>query len=476
VPEFNPIGQNRKMEKYPARCNRESLISDARKMGREGGADVGRGACCVVVAGRIIGILDDGFVLQDESGRVDVVFDGKANVGDIVQVKLCVEKIMVEGKELAVFRGSDFVVLAPCESEFFIRKNDPNYRKMVVDLSIDERMKMRSRILDGIREFIKGKDSLEVETPSMVKLPGMEPNLDVFETEFVGARSDTVGEVEQSGDRGDGLRQRMFLITSPEYAMKKLLVSGLEKVFQICKTFRNGETGGAVHNPEFTMLEWYRAYASYEDVMRDTEELVENLAILVNGQAVIKFRGQEVDVSTPWPRMSVAEAFGGGEKVLESIDALREFVRKKGYKVDEKMSYEELFFTLFLNDVEPKLGFGRPVILHDYPLQLAALSKKCTGRPAFAERFEAYIAGVELCNGFTELNDWNEQAVRLGAEREERKAMGKTDYPVDESFVEALKFGMPPSGGNALGVDRLVMLLSEAEDIGDVLFFPFKDL
>lgn len=411
----------------------------------------------VRVAGRIVGILDDGFVLQDESGRIDVGWEGKVNVGDVVELNIS------PGVDI---QAGSVVVLVACDDDFFIRKGDSNYRKMVLERDFLERMKRRAGILDSVRSFFKKSGFLEVETPSLVKLPGMEPYLDVFKTEFI-------GESQRPG-------YEMYLVTSPEYAMKKLLVGGAEKVFQICKSFRNKETDSTLHNPEFTLLEWYRAYASYEEIMKDTEELVESLAMELNGEPVVKFKGMTVNVSSPWQRISVKDAFRDfadiPNDVFEDEDKLREVVRKKGYKVAYDAPFDELFFVVFMNEIEPKLGVEKAVILKDYPLSMAALSKQCEENSKYAERFEAYVAGVELCNAFTELNDWREQEKRLELEREERKKLGKTDYAVDKGFIDALKFGMPPSGGNALGIDRLVMLLLDVSDIRDVLFFPHRDL
>lgn len=471
--------------------------------------------------GRVVGILDDGFVLQDEGGRVDLAWEGEVRVGDIVSVmgrKELVEQTVDELRattlggalktadeiDTTIRGGGGMVavsvdVLVPCEDDFFIRKGDPNYRKMVLDRLIMERMKKRAEILDFVRGFFKERGFLEVETPSLVRLPGMEPYLDVFETEFVseaqgnaGGRGDDGGQSNaggqaNAGGRGNaegqpnaGWRERMFLVTSPEYAMKKLLVGGAEKIFQICKSFRNKETDSTLHNPEFTLLEWYRAYADYGSIMQDTEELVCALAVAVNGAPVIRFGGEVIDVSTPWPRLKVKDAFlqhaGISHEVFLNEERLRAAVRAKGYRVSDEAPFDELFFVVFMNEIEPKLGMEKAVILYEYPAEMAALSRVCEGDARYAERFEAYVGGVELCNAFSELNDWKEQARRLAFEREERRKMGKVDYDVDSSFIEALKFGMPPSGGNALGIDRLVMLLLDVSDIRDVMFFPQRDL
>lgn len=326
-------------------------------------------------------------------------------------------------------------------------------------------MRKRSFIMAGIREFFAREDFLEVETPLLVRLPGMEPYLDPFKTEFIGV---------------DESREDMYLITSPEYAMKKLLVAGYEKIFTLCKTFRNKETGGDLHNPEFTMLEFYRITPDYSDVMEDTERLVQFLAEKVHGGTNFIFGGKNIDVGGPWQRKKVAELFeeyaGISREIFEDVEKLRGAALKKGYSIHEQSSYEDVFFSLFLNEIEPKLGIEKPLIVYEYPVQMAALAQKCPHDSRYAQRFEVYIAGMELCNAFGELTDAVEQKKRLVAEREERKNLGKDVYDVDQSFIAALEFGMPPSSGNALGVDRLVMLLTDSARIEDVLFFPHKDL
>lgn len=425
-----------------------------------------------LLAGRVVGIIDDGFVLQDVSGRVDFLYDGEVNVGDIVEVDVSVDE-GVSGADadinlkgcFAPLRCRGVRVLAPCTGDFFIRKDDSNYKKMVLDLHFAEKIKKRGRVVECIRNFFRGRNFLEVETPQMVRLPGMEPYLDTFKTTFF----------DQSGSQKD-----QYLITSPEYAMKKILVSGEEKIFQICKSFRNKETDSELHNPEFTLLEWYRSYASYEDIMKDTEELIEYTAKDILGKPNILYKGSQIDVSTPWPRIKIKDLFrdfaGIDYEIFENTEKFRVAVKEKGYKVDENTSYDDLFFYVFMNEIEPKLGFEKPVIVYEYPASMAALSKKCEDNSGYAERFEVYIAGVELCNAFTELNDPIEQKQRLEDERQQRIKMGKEDYAVDQSFIGALELGMPPAGGNALGVDRLAMLITDTHDIRDMMFFPFRDL
>lgn len=448
------------MHKFPARTRRNCRALSVRESFEQSLLQAEKQ---VWLGGRIVGILDDGLVLQDESGRVDVRWSEKVRVGDIVEVRVEGAREVVDGKEVEVVRGVELAVLVPCSDDFFIQPSDANYRRTVIDRTLMGKMQERARVLASIRKFFEREGFLEVETPSVVKLPGMEPYLDVFQTEFVDAQ---------------GAPDDRYLITSPEYAMKKLLVAGYEKIFQICKSFRNKETDSELHNPEFTLLEWYRGFASYEEIMEDTENLVAFVAAELHGAPRIVYKDATIDVSTPWPRVKVKDLFqqyaGIDVERFEDEAKFRVAVRAKGYSVDEQSSYEDLFFSVFMNEIEPKLGFEKPVIVYEYPASMAALAKRINDR--YAERFEVYIAGVELCNAFTELNDPQEQKARLEEEHAQRHAMGKTDYPVDQSFIGALEFGMPPSGGNALGVDRLAMLLTDTHDIRDIIFFPNRDL
>jgi lysyl-tRNA synthetase class 2 len=406
------------------------------------------------VAGRVVGVIKEGdmgfvgeklqagFFLQDESARLFFEFDGKVDIGSIVQVQINGGKV------------EEILKLAEC-ADFFILPSSENYKKIIIDRGLKEKLKTRSKVLQLIRQFFLDMDFVETDTPSMVRLPGMEPNLEVFKTRLEAK----VGEMSIEEDR--------YLITSPEYAMKKLLVSGMEKIFQLAKSFRNNESFSQLHNPEFTLLEWYRAYGSYLDMMEDTEKLVKFLCDKLGLEGKLKFGGMQIDVSGEFERMSVKEAFKKyAEMDLDDIESM----------VNGDISYEEAFYSVFLNKIEKHLGVEKPVFLYDYPVQMAALAKVKESESKYAERFELYVGGMELCNAFSELNDPVEQKKRFLMEREERKKMGKSDYEVDRSFIDALEFGMPPAGGNALGVDRLIMLVTDTADINDILFFPERDL
>jgi lysyl-tRNA synthetase class 2 len=338
-----------------------------------------------------------------------------------------------------------------------------NWKRAKTDAAFRERMAKRSAILAAIRAFFRSRGFLEVETPTLVAHPGMEPHLEPFATEVIDER---------------GRRHGASLITSPEYAMKKLLAAGYERIFEITRCYRNGEpftpeAGQVRHNPEFTMIEWYRTDADYRAVMADTEELVASCADAVG-------YGGPIDLSVPWPRITVAEAFErhAGIDLGRGIDDPEWFRRAasdKGAAVAASDSFDDVFFKIFLRDVEPKLGADRPVILYEYPRSMAALARIRKDDPRYAERFEAYCGGLELCNAFSELNDAGEQRRRLEEEQALRQALGKPRIGIDEQFLEAVG-RMPESAGIALGVDRLVMLLTNSRDIRDVLFFPASDI
>jgi len=267
--------------------------------------------------------------------------------------------------------------------------------------------------------------------------------------------------------------------------MKKLLVAGLPRIYQICKSFRNGEEISRGHNPEFTILEWYRADADYRAIMVDCEELFLSIwRDLHPGSAVtdaaISVGGQRVSLTPPWERLTVRDAFpryaGTDLDTIDTEAEMRAHLAAKGYRVTAETTWEQGYHQIFLNEIEPHLGLAVPTILSDYPASMAALARRKPDDPRYAERFELYIAGIELGNAFSELTDADEQLTRLRDERAERAALGKTLYDVDMDFIDALRFGMPPSGGIAVGVDRVVMLFAGVASIQETLWFPASEL
>jgi len=319
----------------------------------------------------------------------------------------------------------------------------------------------RAKIIQGVRQFFVERGFVEVETPALVDSPGMEPHLSALETNCT---------------LPDGKKKKKFLHTSPEYSMKKLLGAGWGKIFQICRVFRDGEVG-LTHQIEFTMLEWYRAHADYRKIMEDCEELIGHLAERVLGRNEISYQGKRIDFTPPFQRLSVARAMSlyAGVDIERNRDAhsLLEEVRSKGYRFDPDgtYSYDDIFFKVFLEAVEPALGLTKPTILYDYPAGMAALARLKAGNPFWAERFEIYSAGLELANAFSELSDPLEQRRRFEEEQKLRARLGKPVYPIDEELLGALS-RMPPSAGVALGLDRLVMLFCDAPSIQEVLAFP----
>jgi lysyl-tRNA synthetase class 2 len=318
-------------------------------------------------------------------------------------------------------------------------------------------LQKRAIIVKAIRDWFWHQNFLELETPQLVRLPSMEPYLEVFETQLLDSNRHA---------------RRAFLTSSPEYSIKKLMAAGVGNNFTICKSYRNGEDMSPRHNPEFTILEWYRVNADYTTIMDDCEQLFTFIGERL-GLSTLTFRGHEYDLHQPWQRISVAEAFtqwsGVEIETLLDENKLVQRAKEKGYFVDTNTTWEEACNQIFLNEVEPHLGMDRPTILYDYPVAQAALSRRKASDPRFAERFEFYVAGLELGNAFSELTDWQEQLSRLEADREEKIRIGRTVFDVDMEFIEALKSGFPESAGIAVGVDRVVMLFLDAPDIQSVL-------
>ncbi len=308
---------------------------------------------------------------------------------------------------------------------------------------------------------------VEVETPILQVSPGNEEHLEAFSTDLVGP---------------DGVAHRLYLHTSPEFAMKKLLAAGEPRIVTLAKVFRNRERTGT-HHPEFTMLEWYRAAEPYATLMTDCAALL-RAAAEATGSRRWSHRGREADPFAEPERISVAEAFGrhAGIDLLSTVegsvgnrDALAAAAEAAGIGFDREDSWSDIFSRILVERVEPKLGVGRPTILDRYPAPEAALAQPCPDDPRVAERFELYVCGVELANGFGELTDAAEQRRRFDAAMTARRNRGAEAYPIDEDFLRALAV-MPPASGIALGFDRLTMLAAGASRIDQVLWLPVMDL
>jgi lysyl-tRNA synthetase class 2 len=320
----------------------------------------------------------------------------------------------------------------------------------------------RARLAGALRSVFEAMGYDEVETPILVTAPGMEPPIQAFATRFVPEMGAVAG-------------RPLWLHTSPEFAMKRLLSDGWERIFQLTKVFRNGEVS-PTHNPEFTMLEFYRAHVDYGPLMDDVEALVKALARAAGHHERLRYRGAELRLDLPFERLTVRDAMlretGLDIRELTAADDLRREAIARGHFVPTSAtSWDDVFFSVFVTAVEPKLGRTRPTFLIEYPALMAALARLKPSDATVAERFELYANGLELANGFSELIDADEQRRRFSQEQQERRDTGREVYPIDEWFLEAVS-RMPPAAGVAIGWDRLVMLLTGAERIEDVLLFP----
>jgi|SRR5215211_1087410 len=370
--------------------------------------------------------------------------------------------IGVDGTAFATRRGelslraTDWALLAkslraPPEKYHGLEDVETRYRRRELDLIANEDARelfaLRSRVIAAVRSWLDARGFLEVETPVLQALYG-------------GALSRPFVTHHNALDRD------LYLRVATELYLKRLIVGGLEKVYELGKDFRN-EGISYKHNPEFTMLEWYEAYSDYEDVARELEELIGFVASEVG-------YGGEVDFSPPWRRMTLRDAIreGTGVDVLEKRDrdALVAAARENGIELDPGEVWPKLVDELLSKHVEPELT--QPTFVLDYPKELSPFAKDHRSEPGLVERFECFAAGMEFANAFTELNDPDEQRARFESQRRDEAAGDRETQPYDEDFVRALEHGMPPTGGIGVGIDRLVMILSGRRSIREVVLFP----
>jgi len=378
----------------------------------------------LLVAGRVMQISNERIRISDAFATIDIDSLGRADadVGDLLVVSVRSASGRVE--LVAVVERHRPAVLSGAEATRFI------------DGGVGANLRARARVFSTIRSYFARERFVEVDTPLLVPSPGLDLHLDAVEA--------------------DG----RYLITSPEYQMKRLLAGGFPRIFQLSHVFRHGEIG-ARHNPEFTMLEWYRAFAGIDDVMRDTEELVAEIALARDPTHVFPGEHGPIAIVPPFARIPVAEAFERFAGVAE--DSVFTMADRD----------PETYFRLLVEKVEPALAREpAPIFLVDFPISQASLARAKPGDPRVCERFELYVGGVELCNGFGELTDPQEQRRRLARDQDLRRTAGKPVYPIDERFLSALEEGLPPSAGNALGVDRLIALCLGETEIARVMPFP----
>ncbi|QGA80437.1 lysine--tRNA ligase [Candidatus Nanohalobium constans] len=343
-------------------------------------------------------------------------------------------------------------------SDYFgVEDQELRYRDRSLHLTADmearETFRMRSQIIREIRNFLHNREFMEVETPTLQPVYG-------------GAAA------EPFTTHVDALDQEWYLNISPELYLKRLIIGGYERIFEITKNFRN-ESIDTTHNPEFTMMEVYQAYADYEDMMALTEQLYEHVAVEVTGSAEVEYQGETLDFSAPWPRMTMREAIQehGGFNVEElSDEELHERMEEHDAELDSDYERGLAIAELFEEIVEENLI--QPVHIIDHPVETTPLCMQHRSEDGLIERFESFAVGVELCNAYTELRDPIRQR-ELFEEEQRRQEEGDDEaHPIDMDFVEALELGMPPTGGLGIGIGRMVMLLTNQESIRDVTLFP----
>jgi lysyl-tRNA synthetase class 2 len=400
--------------------------------------------------------------LVDRSGRIQLLCEEQrtgvvdVDVGDVVGVSGSPMRTRRGEPSLAV---DELQLLAkirrPLPDTFHgLQDTEARYRRRYLDLLVNEQSRedalVRSRIVAEIRRWLDSEGFVEVETP-------------ILQPRYGG------GFAEPFVTHYNALDQEYYLRIADELYLKRLIVGGLEKVYELSKDFRN-EGLSYKHNPEFTQLEWYEAYADYRDTMERMENLVENVAQTVRGTTRFTYRGHEVDVRKPWRRVKLVDALEQQGLWTRDEHELRARLEERGTDTKNDRTWAQLVDHALTSFVEP--GLIEPTILHDYPIELSPFARTTDEDPQIVERFEFFVGGTELGNAFTEINDAQEQAERFALQQSEREAGDATAEEGDPDYVEALAYGMPPTGGLGLGIDRLAMVLTGRETIRDVILFP----
>ena len=418
------------------------------------------------LAGRVMARRDMGKLvfldLVDRSGRIQL-FIQPAEVGEI-HVDLG-DIVGVEGVPLKTRRGEPSLKVRSLELLAKIKRPLPDtfhglqdvelrYRKRYLDLLMTpetrEDFLLRARMVTSIRRYLDSQGFVEVETP-------------ILQPRYGGGFAEPFTTYSRELDRD------VYLRIATELYLKRLIVGGLEKVYELAKDFRN-ESVSYKNNPEFTMLEWYEAFADYQDTMARIEELLRVVAEETTGGTKVTFRGHEVDFGPPWTRLKLAEALAEHGLWIRDPDELRAALDERGVDTHLDKTWSQLVDKALTSYVEPRLI--QPTILYDYPVELSPFARQTDDDPAITERFEYYVGGMELGNAFSELNDSDEQAERFAMQAEEGAGGNVEAEQGDPDYVEALSYGMPPTGGLGLGIDRLAMVLAEKDTIRDVVLFP----
>ena len=462
---------------YPPRCHRSHTSAEVARLLEQAEAAGSTETELVQIVGRLMSVRDMGkstFAhVRDGAGQMQIylrkdlvgaeqyeLFKKSFDIGDFVGAAGTVFRThtgepTVKVTSLTMLSKS----LHPLpEKHHWLTDVETRYRQRYLDLLGNEESRqafvLRAAVIRAIRRFLDEREFLEVETPVLQPIYG-----GAAARPFV--------------THHNQLHQDLYLRIATELYLKRLLVGGYERVYEIGRNFRN-EGVDQQHNPEFTAIEFYMAYADYRDVMDLTEQMVSYVAQEVLGTLKISFRGDEIDLTPPWTRRDLRQAVldesGIDFRQYPDAPSLFEAIRAIGGQVEPKATWGKLVDNLLSNYVEPKLT--QPTFLVDYPVEISPLAKMKPGDPGTTERFEGFIAGMEICNAFSELNDPVDQRERFLAQAQDFSAGDAEAHQMDEDFVRALTYGMPPTGGFGMGIDRLVMLMSGQPSIRDVILFP----
>jgi lysyl-tRNA synthetase class 2 len=426
------------------------------------------------LAGRIVSMRDFGKAafahIQDVTGKIQVYFKKdilgekqsllkKLDIGDIIGLKG--RLFRTKTNELTV-EAEDFVFLSKSlrplpEKWHGLKDIETRYRQRYVDLIVNTEVyktfAKRSSIIKAVRDFLESKGFIEVETPMMQQIPGG-ATAKPFKTHHLALGTD------------------LYLRIAPELYLKRLLVGGFERVYELNRNFRN-EGISTKHNPEFTMLEFYIAYRDYNFLMSLTEELITSVAQKTMGTLKIPYGDTSIDLTPPWPRIPMLEALlqkGIPSEVLNNREKAKEWAKTHSIETEGDVSLGKILDEIFKELVEPSLV--QPTFITDYPVELSPLAKKKGGNPELTERFELFIASQEIANAFSELTDPMDQSERFMKQVEEKAKGDEEAHRMDEDFIRALEYGMPPAAGEGIGIDRLVMVLTNSQSIRDVILFP----
>lgn len=461
-------------EPYKKRFERTHIISSVREKFGEisPGTETGE---VVRIAGRLMNFRHHGKAtfadLQDGSGRIQL-FASVNVLGESFYEKFCDldigDVVGVTGEVFKTRRGElsvkikEYTLLAKAlrplpEKWHGLRDIETRYRQRYVDLIVNEQVReifiVRSKVIKLLREFLDKKGFMEVETPMLQPIPG-----GATARPFI--------------THHNALDMDLYMKVAPELYLKRLIVGGFEKVYELNRNFRN-EGISVRHNPEFTMLEFYQAYADYQDMMELVEELLTYVVINVKGTLVFEYQGMELNFERPWKRLTVLEAikeYGGIEVSFDmELGELRKIAESSGVEVKPYYGKGKLITEIFEKTAEGKIA--GPVIVYDYPEEVSPLARRKEGQPHLTEHFEVIAGGLEIGPSFSELNDPIDQAERFKRQAELLRR-GEEAQHYDYDYIRALEYGLPPTGGAGIGVDRLVMLLTNTHSIREVILFP----